>query len=131
MDDRIRTPHEAMETSCKASRRGWNLNGEHPICGAKTRAGTPCKRWPLTFRSRCRLHGGASYSGIASPSFKHGQYSKDWLVRLTYVNLREERREWRRQVAFIKREYRRRGWGEPKHLPPDPVEKYSALHDGA
>ena len=47
-------------------------------CGAKTRAGTPCKRrarWP---HGRCRLHGGLSLCGIAHPNFKHGGRSKYW-----------------------------------------------------
>jgi hypothetical protein len=39
-------------------------------CGAKNRAGAPCKRWPAKGRSRCRLHGGAT-------PIKHGLYSKD------------------------------------------------------
>jgi hypothetical protein len=46
------------------------------LCGAKTRAGTPCKRrarWP---HGRCRLHGGLSLCGIAHPNFKHGHRSK-------------------------------------------------------
>jgi len=29
-------------------------------CGAKTRAGTPCQQWPLTGKTRCKLHGGRS-----------------------------------------------------------------------
>lgn len=29
-------------------------------CGAKTRAGTPCKRRDLYISGRCRLHGGLS-----------------------------------------------------------------------
>lgn len=29
-------------------------------CGAKTRSGGTCRRWPLAGASRCRLHGGAS-----------------------------------------------------------------------
>ena len=28
-------------------------------CGAGTRAGTPCRRWPMP-NGRCRLHGGCS-----------------------------------------------------------------------
>ncbi len=28
-------------------------------CGARTRAGTPCRRWPMP-NGRCRLHGGCS-----------------------------------------------------------------------
>jgi hypothetical protein len=32
------------------------MNG---LCGARTRAGTPCRRWPMP-NGRCRLHGGCS-----------------------------------------------------------------------
>jgi hypothetical protein len=58
------------------------MNGK--LCGAKTRAGTPCKRlarWP---QGRCRLHGGRSRWGIAHPNFKHGRRSKylRWLAPL-------------------------------------------------
>jgi hypothetical protein len=50
-------------------------------CEAKTRAGTPCRKpagWGTDHvgQGRCRLHGGASLRGRASPSFKHGLYSK-------------------------------------------------------
>lgn len=31
-----------------------------PLCGAKTRLGTPCQCQIVPGRSRCRLHGGAS-----------------------------------------------------------------------
>lgn len=30
------------------------------ICGAKTRAGTPCKRRDIQSNTRCKLHGGMS-----------------------------------------------------------------------
>jgi hypothetical protein len=46
------------------------------VCGARTRNGRPCQRAPLAGRTRCRLHGGASLAGSASPRFKHGRYSK-------------------------------------------------------
>jgi hypothetical protein len=32
-------------------------------CGAKTRAGQPCRQASVTDRSRCRMHGGARGSG--------------------------------------------------------------------
>jgi hypothetical protein len=47
----------------------WPNNGDYPprppalaslTCGAKTRAGTPCKRIDLYWSGRCRLHGGQS-----------------------------------------------------------------------
>lgn len=50
-------------------------------CGAKTRSGTPCKRAPMP-NGRCKLHGGASLSGMASPVYKHGRYSKHLPTRL-------------------------------------------------
>lgn len=50
-------------------------------CGAKTRAGTPCKRKPLP-NGRCNLHGGKTPRGVALPQTKHGRYSKDLPARL-------------------------------------------------
>lgn len=44
-------------------------------CGAKTRAGGPCRNWGMQPSGRCRMHGGKSYGGIASSTFKHGWYS--------------------------------------------------------
>jgi hypothetical protein len=44
-------------------------------CGAKTRAGSPCKRRP-TWQGRCHLHGGKSFAWMAHPNYKHGWYSK-------------------------------------------------------
>ncbi len=53
-------------------------------CGARTRAGTPCRNWTVWGRPRCRLHGGKSYAGIASPRFKHGRYSLDPIGHLLW-----------------------------------------------
>ena len=44
-------------------------------CGAKKRDGTPCRARAIP-NGRCRLHGGKSLIGPASPTFKHGRYSK-------------------------------------------------------
>ncbi len=52
-----------------------------PTCGAKTRAGTPCKCRPVPSGARCHLHGGKSLSGWGSPRRTHGLYSKGWLER--------------------------------------------------
>lgn len=49
---------------------------DKPRCGAKTRAGGTCRRYPLANRNRCRLHGGASPRGLASASWKTGEFSK-------------------------------------------------------
>lgn len=70
------------------------------ICGAVTRAGKPCPNAPME-NGRCRVHGGASKSGINHYNFKHGKYSKylpsgmvdtvESLVRdPDYVRLREQ-----------------------------------------
>jgi hypothetical protein len=50
-------------------------------CNAKTRAGGLCQNAPMA-NGRCRMHGGKSLRGIASPRYKHGRYSKDVLGRL-------------------------------------------------
>ena len=39
------------------------------ICGARTRAGTPCKRRDLYASGRCQLHGGPS-TGPTTPEGK-------------------------------------------------------------
>lgn len=44
-------------------------------CGAKTRNGTPCQK-PAMTNGRCRLHGGLTPAGPASPNYKTGKYSK-------------------------------------------------------
>ena len=48
------------------------------ICGAKRKNsdGQVCQLPPTKGRTRCRFHGGASLSGIASATWKHGRYSK-------------------------------------------------------
>jgi hypothetical protein len=40
------------------------------ICGAKKRDGSPCQKPPMHGATRCRLHGGATPKGIASPHYK-------------------------------------------------------------
>ena len=61
-----------MQDHAKANKR----------CGARTRGGGQCKRWPVDGRSRCRAHGGATPRGTASPHFKHGRYSTVLSVRV-------------------------------------------------
>jgi len=56
-------------------------------CGAKTRDGDPCKNWSMP-NGRCRMHGGKSWSGIASPRYRHGFYSKDILCRVIWDAVR-------------------------------------------
>lgn len=58
------------------------MNQEPKRCGAKTRSGELCKNWGMEPSGRCRMHGGKSLRGIASPQFKHGRYSKAMPERL-------------------------------------------------
>src|SRR4051812_22336527 len=50
-------------------------------CGARTRAGHPCRQ-PGMANARCRMHGGKTPRGLASPNLVHGRYSKDLPTRL-------------------------------------------------
>lgn len=50
------------------------------ICGAKTRRGGKCHVTALYPNGRCRVHGGATPSGPASPHFKTGRYSRIGLL---------------------------------------------------
>ena len=51
-------------------------------CGAKTRSGTPCAKYPIAGKRRCRLHGGMSTgprtpegrARIAAANTRHGKY---------------------------------------------------------
>ncbi|CAN1520486.1 hypothetical protein MCEKH45_01088 [Methylophilaceae bacterium] len=57
-------------------------------CGAKTRAGTPCKKPSVIGKTRCRLHGGLSPSGEAHYNYKHGRYTKESKLLAIEVNAR-------------------------------------------
>ena len=46
------------------------------LCGAKNRAGSPCKKHSLDGKTRCRLHGGLSLSGKQHWNYQHGQCTK-------------------------------------------------------
>lgn len=54
-------------------------------CGAKTRSGVPCAKFPIEGKRRCRLHGGlstgpktvAGKAAISAANTKHGRY-KNW-----------------------------------------------------
>jgi len=45
-------------------------------CGAKTRAGTPCKKSVMIGKCRCRNHGALSKSGPDHWNWKHGNCTK-------------------------------------------------------
>lgn len=46
------------------------------------RPGRYCTSPPKRGKTRCRMHGGSSRSGIAHPNFKHGFYAKDTIGSL-------------------------------------------------
>ena len=78
-----------MDTATKA----------YPLCGAKTRSGTPCAKYPMNEKRRCRLHGGLSTgpktaegrARIAAAQLKHGRY----------VNWREKQAKEKHYLAEI------------------------------
>ena len=51
-------------------------------CQAKKTNGEPCKANAIDGKRVCRVHGGATPRGIASPHFKTGKHSKDLPTRL-------------------------------------------------
>ncbi|MBT4741251.1 MAG: hypothetical protein HN793_07165 [Rhodospirillaceae bacterium] len=69
-----------------------------PHCGARTRAGLPCRTPPVTGKTRCRMHGGAKASG-AQPgnqnAFVHGYYS---------AAAKAERKRLADQIRWLKKE---------------------------
>jgi hypothetical protein len=42
------------------ARQSWTPASPVPACGARTRAGTPCRMTDLWFNGRCKFHGGMS-----------------------------------------------------------------------
>ena len=64
-------------------------------CGAKTRAGTPCRSPSVAGKRRCRMHGGAHRSGgpkgARNGNYKHGRYTAETMATRRW--LRERIRE--------------------------------------
>lgn len=60
------------------SNGGWiNPRTGEAACGAKCRDGRRCPARPVVGAKRCRMHGGRTPSGIASPNWQGKGYSKD------------------------------------------------------
>ena len=57
-----------MDMTFEEAARYWQFGPDWPglACGAKTRAGTPCKNPAIAGKARCRLHGGRS-TGARTP----------------------------------------------------------------
>ena len=83
-EERPHAPRGILRTQPARTDRGWLLNGNPPgdpsrapRCGARTRAGSPCKAPRIRGRPRCRMHGGALGSGAPVGNlnaWKHGEY---------------------------------------------------------
>lgn len=71
-------------------------------CNAKTRAGTPCKNWSMR-NGRCRMHGGTSYGGYASPRLVHGWYSKCFPFPIMRAQVKAHERGQRMLEAELQR----------------------------
>jgi hypothetical protein len=82
-------------------------------CGAKTRSGVPCAKFPVEGKRRCRLHGGLSTgpktpegrAAILAANTKHGRY-KNWREKRAKekydrVELKRVMREAREAAIFI------------------------------
>jgi len=70
-------------------------------CNAKTRAGTPCKKWGIRPSGRCRNHGGKSWGGYASQRLKHGWYSNYFPFPLYRAIVEDAERRERRLDALL------------------------------
>jgi hypothetical protein len=71
-------------------------------CGAKTRAGTPCKSPAVQGKKRCRMHGGALGSGAPRDNknaVKHGLYTREAIAQRR--RLRELMRQSRKLLSEI------------------------------
>src|SRR5512139_3147255 len=76
---RLEMTHDPMRQA-DIARRLANL-ARARRCGAKTRAGHPCKQAVVKGRSRCQMHGGAKGSGgprgDRNGNFKYGIYTRE------------------------------------------------------
>jgi hypothetical protein len=51
-------------------------------CNAKNRDGTQCKAFAIHGKTKCKMHGGKTPGGIASPHYKTGRYSGQLPARM-------------------------------------------------
>jgi hypothetical protein len=57
------------------------MEAQNPLAGRcnsplRGKPGKLCRRYPIAGHARCKLHGGKSLAGIASPTYTNGRYSK-------------------------------------------------------
>jgi len=61
---------------------------KQPRCGARTRAGAPCRRPPVRGRKRCRLHGGLSPGaprGLKNGNYKTGDWTSEAITERKWL----------------------------------------------
>lgn len=88
------------------------LRQPYTTCGARTRLGAPCAKWPVDGSKRCELHGGKTPRGRQSAKYLHGrrmrrptltleQYSElaEALTRATTSRQREDHERFRQLYA--------------------------------
>jgi glucans biosynthesis protein len=73
-----------------------------PRCGARTRAGRPCRQAAVRGRARCRMHGGAKGSG-GPQGERNGNYKFGLWTREAVEIRRSMRRKMRGIRAFLRR----------------------------
>jgi hypothetical protein len=82
----VEKPSEPQHLQCSGRLKNGNPAGNPAAaarCGARTRAGLPCRCPAIRGRKRCKLHGGrstgpktaAGRERIRQANFKHGRYS--------------------------------------------------------
>jgi hypothetical protein len=95
----ISPPHAAASALARvadpppAKRRGNPNLGLAPRCGARTRAGCPCRAPAIRGKLRCRMHGGHSTgprtqegrARVAAARTIHGRYSAEWRARNRHI----------------------------------------------
>ena len=72
-----------------------------PRCGARTRAGHPCRQAAVTGRARCRMHGGAKGSG-GPRGQRNGNYRHGLWIRKRLEERRKLLAEIRQIRAFLR-----------------------------
>lgn len=72
-----------------------------PRCGAKTRAGNPCRQAAVKGKRRCRMHGGTNPGAPLGNrnNWKHGRYSADAIA--TRAMIRALVREGRELAGMV------------------------------
>jgi hypothetical protein len=74
---------------------------DSPRCGARTRAGSPCRAPAVAGKRRCRMHGGAAGSGAPrgnQNALKHGRYTREAIDNRAFIaGFRRAMRIWHQE----------------------------------